>query len=298
MRVKYLPILALITTSFLWSSAFVAIKPMVAVMSPGTLALYRYGLAALIIGLIYLLFCPKTKSATKVKLLAFFCGFIGIGLYNLTLNHAEVTITAATTAFIISGLGPFVSVLISVICLGERPGVRALLGMLCCLLGLFVMTVTHWGYNSLWGIVFAALAATCGGAFNAMQKPLLKTIHPFELMTFAILGGFVSLLPFQWHALVSVPPLSTHMIVMITYLAIFPAIIAYSCWSYGVRNIPVSKAVGAIYLIPVFTAALAWFFNHTMPPLSDWLGGLLTISGAFFINSRRQGVPATKDQTA
>ena len=290
-RRQYLPVIALLMTSALWSSAFVMIKPMVTIMPPGTLALLRYGVAALIIGIIYLLFIKKTKNAGLTKLLAFLCGFIGIGLYNLALNHAEVTITAATTAFIISGLGPCVSVLFSVLCLGERPGNKAYAGMAFCVFGLIVMTFNHWGFNSIWGIAFAAISASCGGAFNALQKPLLRTVHPFEFMVYAIWGGFVLLLAIEWQSLQALPTMTTLVKGGIIYLAIFPAIIAYSLWSYGIQTIAVSKAVSALYLIPVFTALFSWLFSHTMPSALDWVGGAFIVGGAIIINNRKARRP-------
>ena len=103
----------------------------------------------------------QTQGRTKLKLKP---------PNTLLLKNILGTTTIEQRAGAISGLGPCVSVALSVFCLGERPNRRAYIGMGFCVLGLLVMTAHHWGYRSIWGIGLAALAAAFGGAFNAMQK--------------------------------------------------------------------------------------------------------------------------------
>ncbi|MDF1655370.1 MAG: DMT family transporter [Coxiellaceae bacterium] len=278
--------LAILCTTILWASAFVLIKPLVAIIPASSLAILRYGLATLIIVVLYLLYPKKSDASFKVKCHAFVIGFIGIGIYNLTLNQAEVTITAATTAFIICGIGPCISVALSLIFGYEKPTLAMGLGMVLSVAGLVYMTVHHWGFNSVWGLGYALIAAFCGGAFSVLQKPVLKHLKPFEVMTFAISGGFLLTAFFGRHVAHSAMVLTTSGWLQILYLAIFPAIIAYSLWGYGIKHIDISKAVSILYLLPFVAALMAWYLNHKTLPASDWIGGIIILSGAIVINNR------------
>ncbi|MDF1796719.1 MAG: DMT family transporter [Coxiellaceae bacterium] len=278
--------LAIICTTILWASAFVLIKPLVTIMPASNLAILRYGLAALIIVLLYGLYPNKSVASLKIKLYAFAIGFIGIGIYNLTLNHAEITITAATTAFIICGIGPCISVALSLLFGYEKPTLAMGLGMLLCVSGLIFMTIHHWGFSSLWGLGYALIAAFCGGAFSVLQKPALKHLKPFEVMTFAICGGLLFSVFFAQHLMQTITTLSTNSWLQVLYLAIFPAIMAYSLWGYGIKRIDISKAVSVLYLLPVIAAVMAWFLDHAAPPVYDWIGGAVILCGAVLINNK------------
>lgn len=276
---------AILCTTLLWSSAFVLIKPLVAIMPASNLAILRYGMAAIIIVMAYLFYPNKSSAGFKTKLHAFVIGFIGIGIYNLTLNQAETSITAATTAFIICGIGPCIAVALSLLFRYEKLAWPMMLGMILCMLGLTFMTLHHWGFDSMWGLGYALIAAFCGGSFSVLQKPVLKHLKPFEVMTFAICGGLLFSAFFGHHLTHTVMALSTITWLKILYLAIFPAIIAYSLWGYGIKHIAVSRAVSVLYLLPVITAVMAWWLNHATPPLYDWVGGVIILCGAVLMNS-------------
>ncbi len=281
-----LPYLAVICTTVLWASAFVLIKPLVSIMPASNLAILRYGLAAIIITVLYGLYRNKSKAPLSIKCYAFLIGFIGIGVYNLALNTAEVSITAATTAFMICGLGPCISVLLSVMFLSERLSKRMLCGIAVSLCGLALMTWHHWGYSSVWGLGYALIAAACGGAFSVLQKPILHKLKPFEVMTFAILGGFIFVLFFGHDVISTLQSMTWHMAWQVLYLAVFPAIIAYSLWGYGIKHIPISQAVSVLYLLPVVTAIMAWALNHIIPPVEDIIGGVIILCGAILTKGK------------
>jgi drug/metabolite transporter (DMT)-like permease len=52
----------------------------------------------------------------------------------------------------------------------------------------------------------------------------------------------------------------------IIYMGIFPAAIAYIIWTYVFSRIPASLAASYMYLSPVLSIIIAWF----------WLGGMPT----------------------
>ncbi len=279
--------ISLSLTVFLWASAFVGIRLGLTGYSPGSLALFRYIIASICMVFFYFR-VPKRQKITLNHLLSLlFLGVIGIGIYNVALNYAEVTISAAIASFIVSQM-PVFTAIFAVLFLGEKLDLRSCLGILVSFLG--VVLIAFGSSKTLTiniGIFYALIAALMGSTYTVLQKPLLGKFHPFELSSFAIWGGTLVMTVFFPQLIEEIPQASLTSTLSVVYLGIFPAAIAYAAWSVVLSKTPASGAAVCLYSMPIIATILGWIVLGEIPYFLALIGGLLALIGALIVSLRK-----------
>lgn len=276
--------LALVIAITLWASAFVGIREGLTGYSPEGLALLRYLIASMIMGIVYARLPQQTRMQRKDAVMLLLTGVIGIGIYNLTLNHAELVLPSGVASFITSQ-SPIFTVLIAVLFLGERLNALRVLGFMVSFLG--VALIAHGVFGRFhWNIsmTYILLATISGSCYTILQKPYLKKYHVIVATTFVMWGGTLFLLMALPRLMHDLQVASLRSTLTVVYLGVFPAALGYLAWSYALSHIPVSRAVSFLYVMPVIATGLGWLFLGEVPTLLSFLGGLLTILGVYVIN--------------
>lgn len=264
---------------FLWATSFVAIRMSLENYSPGVLAFLRYGLAGLVLVPFY--YGNKQKVPVRVSDLWRFAviGATGFTLYNIALNHGGVTVTAGVSSFII-GLSPVFSVLFAFLLLKEPMPVAVVVGLMLSVVGLVVIAIgEHVSVHFDFGVLYLLCAALALALYCVIQKPLLTRYPPFQLVTLFIWFGAFFLLFFThnlWNQVVHAP---WHAMLPVVYLAVFPGILGYMCWSAALSYVRVSQLTPLHYLMPIFTLALGYFILHEVPTTYSLLGGAICLAG-------------------
>ena len=169
--------IAIIIVIFLWASAFVGIRAGLRVYSPEGLALLRYLVASACMAVIY--YCLPQKSLLHVRdvLALLGIGAVGIGIYNLTLNYGELSISSGMTSFITSQ-SPIITTIIAVLFLGEQLNTMRCLGFLVSVFGVALIAMGEiGGFKWDMGITYVLLATLAAGCYSVLQKPFLKKYH-------------------------------------------------------------------------------------------------------------------------
>src|SRR3990167_6715375 len=278
--------LALFMTIFLWASAFVGIRLGLHAYSPGSLALFRYLIASVCMGIIYFSRDRSRRSSMRLLDIGALLGIgaIGIGIYNLTLNDGELYISSGMASFIISQ-SPIITALIAILFLKEPINLLSVFGFILSVLGVMLIA---WGEKGgfKWdeSIVYMVIATFASGFYSVLQKPFLNKYHVIEVMTYIIWGGtlFLSVYLFQMKHDVFYAPITTTLTVV--YLGIFPAALGYLGWSYVLAAIPVSRAVSFFYFMPFLATVLGWICLGEVPAELSIFGGLLAILGVWIVN--------------
>lgn len=278
----------LILSIFLWASAFVGIRIGLHSYSPGALALLRYLVASSCMTVAYFLLPKRSTITFRDKISMLLAGAIGIGFYNLTLNHGEIAIASGMACFIIS-MSPIIASLLAVLFLGERLGINHLFGLVISIIGVLFISLGE-GQDFGWhqGLVYILLATISGSCYTIMQKPLVSKYHAIEVTTYAIWGGALSLLfyfPALMHEIHSASSISTWTVV---YLGIFPAAFGYLAWSYVLTQISASRAVSYLYFQPFIVTMLGWVALNEVPSLMALCGGTVTMLGVWIVNRRKK----------
>lgn len=277
----YKAVFALSATIILWASAFVGIRYTLSVFSPGALALYRFAIASLVLLSLYPLFSKKGAMcvADKCKLLAI--GVAGIGIYNLSLNYGEVTVSAGMASFLI-GQMPIMTIILSFVILKESISLQMLPGLGLSLLGIAMIGFADDG-DSSWdiGIALILLAALMGALYTLSQRVFLKKYHPVLITAWVIWGGTAALSFFAKDLYNQWPHASLKIHATVIYMGIFPAALAYIGWCYVLRHIQATHATLFLYTLPLVSTALGYFLIGETPSTLSFCGGLIALCGAF-----------------
>lgn len=267
---------------FLWASAFVGIRIGLDSYSPGTLALFRFLIASLLMVLLSLRHSHHPDIPWSDRLQLGLLGVLGIGVYNICLNYGELTVSAGVASFVI-GLTPALTVLYSIIFQGARPVLKVYLGIVISLSGLMLMVVS--GSNGAWisyGVLIIFIATLTSVAYSILQKIFLRHYHPVAVTAWIIWGGTLSMMVFAPALYQEIPvakPAATYAVI---YLGIFPAAIAYLAWSYVLTALSASSASLYLYAMPIISSLLGFLILHEQPSSLSLCGGALAMIGAFY----------------
>jgi FMN phosphatase YigB (HAD superfamily) len=121
-------------------------------------------------------------------------------------------------------------------------------------------------------------------------------IHPLSFLTIIIAVGVVFLFPlYLLERHFSAPlELNCNVLLSIGYVAIFPSILAYLCWNYGIGRLGANRAGLYVNLVPLFASLMAITFLGELLQEYHLLGTLFIFSGIVMFNlppskKKRQG---------
>jgi drug/metabolite transporter (DMT)-like permease len=289
LNAKTLALLGLAATNLFWAGNAILARFASGDIPPFTLVFARWVLALLILlpfALPYLKGTwPEVRRHWSVILML---SFLSIAIYNTVLYLAANSTTAVNITLMSSTL-PLITLLISWLMLNQRPKSWQVFGIAASLLGI-VIIISNGDFSRLlslkinMGDLLIIGAAFCWSLYSVILKKYPIPIHPVALLAITIFIGlpFVSIL-FAIE-LYMLPPFSidTSGSLIIIYVAIFPSILAYLFWGYGIKQLGPNVAALSCYLMPLFTALLA------IPLLGEALysyhliGGLLILVGLYF----------------
>ena len=179
-------------------------------------------------------------------------------------SYVAMNYTSAINAGVIVTSTPVMMVLLSWVVLKERITGRVWLGISAAIVGVLYM-VSRGDPASLLGLSFNSgdiiLIASClgVGGYGVTVKTLPPGLHPLSLLTVVCAVGAVCHGPFVAYEIATGEQvvLSVKSAVSLTFLAIFPSVVAILIWNNAIGRIGPSESTFYMYLIPVFTAILA-----------------------------------------
>lgn len=277
---------AVVAAVALWASAFVGIRAALRAYSPEHLALLRYIVASGVLVAI----APVAgirRPALRDLPGVFVTGLIGIAVYNIALNHGERTVTAGAASIIMNTV-PVLTAAFSTLFLRERLGRVGWIGLIASFGGVALIAL-----SGRTGLVFdpgaglLLLAALAMTAYFILQKPYLARYSPLEMAAYAIWGGTLCLLVFLPGLVETIRAATPASTAAVVYLGVFPAAVAYVAYSYGLAEMPAGRTASFLYLVPVLTIGIAWFWLREIPPARALAGGVVAMSGVVLVNAGR-----------
>lgn len=265
---KYYPYIIMIIPPLLWAGNFVVGRAISSHGVPLSLSLWRWSLAALI--LFPFVIKPIWQQREVIK--KHFGGILILAFFSITafnsLAYIAVQYTTATNATLLNSFIPIFIIIISGIFFKEKTSKKQIVGIFVSLIGVFVIL------TRLDKEVFAALTINKGDLWMllaaldwAIYSVLLKHLRPKELSPLPFLGimvflGTIILIPVLfWNPFDEQPIIWTNeMIKAVAYIAIFPSIISYLSWNYGIQKLGAAIGGQYIHLMPLFGALMAVAF--------------------------------------
>jgi drug/metabolite transporter (DMT)-like permease len=279
---------AIVVTTLLWASAFVAIRSARTHFDPVPLTLGRLLVGA--VALSAMMRVQRVALPARRELPAIIaCGVLWFGAYNVALNQGERLVDAGTAAMLVN-VAPIMIALVATVVLRERLSSWLLGGLGVAFAGAVVIAISSaHRHGGLSGVLLCVLAAAVYTVAVVVEKPVLERVPAVAVMWGACLAGAVACLPFA-PALVSelrgAPASST---LLVVYLGLGPTAIAFTLFSYALSRSTIARQGATTYLVPPLVIGLSWVALGEVPGLAAIGGGALCLVGVAITRRRPAG---------
>ena len=281
-------------TIFFWSINTVIARAVILEIKPMTLSFYRWFLALIFILPFALPYLKKDIKLIKQNIgFLFFLSIPSVAAYNSIL-YLGAQYTTATNISLVVATMPVMTILFSWAMNKEKPFVLQTLGIMISIFGVLVIiskgswqVLTTLSFNP--GDLLIVLSIASWAFYSVLLKKREINISPISFLTMIIFFGVLSILPFYlWEFSVFKGfELNSNNIIIFLYLGIFPSILSYLCWNFGVKTAGASIASVFMYLLPVFTSIIAYFFLDENLFFYHFTGGWLILFG-LIMSSQKQ----------
>jgi drug/metabolite transporter (DMT)-like permease len=288
-RNPYLPYLALGVVCLIWGTTYLALRIGVLHFPPFLFSGIRQTIAGLLLAGFMLTFTKMTLPSKSHILRQAIGGFFLITLGNGLVAWGELQIPSGIAAIICS-LMPLMVILINLsVNKEEKPNAAIIIGVAMGLSGIVMIFSEHLNEFSSWayvlGIVstFGAVISWAGGSIwikkhNADSNPFLNAGLQ---MLFGGLFMFPASLLFDDLSNVSWSPEAGWSLL---YLIIFGSIIAYACYSYALRKLPMTIVSMYAYVNPLVAVLLGWLVLDEKLTVKMGIAILITVAGIYIVN--------------
>lgn len=234
---------------------------------PVTLAFIRWTTAFVILMPFAIPAMLKHKEIIKQNLpKLLLLGALSVAGFN-TLAYIGLQSTTAMNGTLMQSSMPIMILLISTLFLKEIASLRQWVGVSVSLIG--VMFLITQGRSELLfslefnpGDLWVLLAMLVWAVYSILLRWRPNGLSGFVFFAVTLTVGAIILAPLSWWEMQSETPIQwqSDLYVMIAYLAIFPSILAYLFWNYGVEKLGAHKAGLFIHLVPLWGMVLSVIF--------------------------------------
>jgi len=218
----------------------------------------------------------KKVPLPKLKDLPLFIssGFIGLFLYMWAFNTGAGMVLSGISSFIIAS-APVFTLLLSILFLKEKAGLFIWFGVIISFIGIVIIGITQVTEMQLnTGIWLLLAAAVFTSSFNILQKRILIKYTAMQATTYSVAFGTLFMCIFLPQFINEFPDAPARANMIVIYLGIFPAAIAYFLWGYALAKAEKTiYVVNFLYLVPFLASIMAFFW------LGERMSGLAIIGG-------------------
>lgn len=283
-KTNLMPTLAVAGTVISWAASFAAIGLALREMQPLPMASVRFALAS-VLAIAWVLWRRPPRFSRRDLAIVAICGVLGIASYNVLLNSGQATVSAGAASFIVN-TQPLFMVGLAVVFLKERFSVWAWCGGLLALGGVAVIASGQpEGMTFGAGAMLIVGAAASAAIYSVLQRPLLARYDSISVTAAVILAGTIALLPWLPAGVGQLCAASQPTVGAVIFLAIAPAAIGQTCWTFALKRFGAARAGQFLYLIPPCAVFFAWAGLGEVPAIVTLVGGALALGGVITVNT-------------
>jgi len=286
MSSKHLAAAAALITVLLWASAFVVIRAVGEVLSPGPMAFARLFVGSAALGLLALRY---RRPFPRGRALAFVLGYgvLWFAGYTVLLNWAERHLDAGTAALLVN-VAPLLVACVAGIVFHDGFPRPVVVGMLVAFAGVIIITIGSPGHGAVdsLGIALGLGTAVLYAAGVLMQKVALRSVDAITATWVGCAAGLVATLPFVPQAVGELAMASGGAVAGVVFLGIGPTAIAFTTWAYALARTDAGRMAATTLCVPALAVLLSWLTLGEVPTALGLLGGALCLTGV--VISRRK----------
>lgn len=272
-----------ILAMFFWSMTYIWYKIVFAELNPITVMTFRLGISTVLLFLFSFLI-GKLKIPYKADLLWFILlSFFQPFLYFLAESYGVSLVSSTVSAVIISTI-PVFTPIAAYLFLKQTISKLNIAGILVSFVGVLMVVLgrdLHFD-GSIKGIVFLFCAVLSALGYAVIIGKLTHKYSTFTLISWQNALGFIWFLPLFFiidFEHFKQAEFTQPIILNLIYLAVLGSSVAYIFFTYGIKHLGITKASLFTNLIPIFTAALAFYYLGEQLTLFKFAGIIIVISG-------------------
>ena len=275
------------------ASNLVVARGGVEIVPPISLAFWRWTLVFFILlPFTYVALKKNYRIIKKEYKKLFFLGAMGCGVCGAFPFLAGQT-TTVTNMGIIYTSSPIFIILISSIFFNERINLTKILGLLACLIGVFIIIIKG-NFYSLINLNFTIgdlwmLGAAIGWALYSIYLFYWKTnLEIFQRFTLIAFFGAISLLPFYGmeEIFFEKTVFSREFFVWIIFAAISPGIIAFTLYTIAQKKLGASLTGFTLYIFTIYGAIYGYFLFDEILENYHLIGTILVFIGVYLAKKK------------
>ncbi len=285
---NYLPLVLLFIQPIFMASNLIVARGGIEFVPPISLAFWRWAIVFIILlPFTYLPLKKNFKILIKEYKKLFFLGAMGCGVCGAFPFLAGET-TTVTNMGIIYTSSPIFIILISAFFFGEKISLAKMIGLVACLLGVFLIIIKgdldlllnlNFTIGDIW-----MLAASIGWALYSVYLFYWKSNLPiFQRFTLVAFFGAVSLFPFYIFEEIMIKKtlFNSDFFVWAIFAAVSPGIIAFSMYTYVQKKLGASLTGFTLYIFTIYAAIYGYLFFDEKLESYHYVGTILVFFGVY-----------------
>tara|TARA_B100001029_G_scaffold39781_1_gene30863 strand:+ start:587 stop:1501 length:915 start_codon:yes stop_codon:yes gene_type:complete len=293
---NYKAYILLTLTALFWSGNFIVGKAAsIYEIPPFSLNFYRWLFAFIIL----FPFTYKEILENKNYILENLGFFIILGITSITIFNSIVYYSLYHTQVIsgvlmISTIPVWIMFIASLLKI-EKTNIFQIIGVILSLTGV-ICIITKADFELIKNLDFnkgdlsMVVAMFSWAIYSALLRKKTYKVSQIALLEVIIICGFVFLIPvyFIEMSLGYKVVLNTPFVLTLTYVVLFPGIIAFLFWIKGIAFIGANRAGVFLHLMPIFGAIMAIVIFNEEFMLYHFLGAIFIIVGIILSNRNKQ----------
>ena len=291
---KYLAYTLLVLASLCWSGNFIVGKfATLFEIPPLTLNTFRWISVWLILIPFTFKEIYKNLAYIKKNLLAIaFMGVITISTFNSVVYFA-LNYTQVINAVLVLAIIPAVTIVLSALMKVEKSNIFQIFGLILSIIGVGsiisngdVQRIASLSFNN--GDLWMLVCVLSWALYSTLLKKNKFKLSQFSLIQIMVSVGVIFLIPqyFYEQSIGLELNFNKAFFLILFYVVVFPAIVAYYCWQKGIEIIGPNRATMFIQLMPLFSAVMAIIIFKEKFELYHFVGATFIVSGIYLSNKK------------
>ena len=283
-----------VSFSFIWSSAFTSAKILVTAASPLMVLSLRFFISGLLGIALARMLGQKIQLNRSEWTVVVIIGISQNAIY-LAFNFIAMQWIEASLAAIIASLLPLVVAAVCWIFMGEKIGLKGVLGLTVGFGGVLVIMLDKLsGSSASLGMTLCLIGvAALAGATLYVGRMMSLNNNVVMIVGLQMLVGSITLFPFSlifetWNI-----EWSTSFVLAFLYTTLVPGLLGTLIWFFLVRRIGPVKAATFHFLNPFFGVLVAALILSEPLSMSDGIGVTIIMAGILLVQLSRKKIAKT-----